>query len=69
MLSCVLHAHPRRQQCDGRASLLVAGLSETIRRGAGVDLRAKQAYAERLRAQDGGVSGAADATVRTVSML
>ena len=43
-----------------------AGLSETARRAAGVDLRAKQAYAERLRAQ-GSSGGAADASTQTVS--
>ena len=39
-----------------------------MRRAAGVDLRAKEAYAERLQAQ-GGVSGAAQASANVVSVL
>ena len=48
-------------------AVLCAGLPESLRRAAGVDLRAKQAYAEQLQARGGGgVSTAAEATARTV---
>ena len=44
-----------------------AGLSNSLRRAGGVDLRAKQAYAEQLRAQESGADAAYEATARTVS--